>query len=194
MRWEGLISACAVGLLVATVGAAERDALPEPWFRTGTAMPVDKCKTSVGGVTGRSFDTSIVIRCEGLSGGFATVMQEIAADDYRGRRVRLFAQVRGDRIEDWAGLWMRVDGEGAKVLAFDNMQRRPFTGTFDWRPASVVLEVPADATKVAFGILQNGNGGTFVGAISLDQVGNDVATTNVKSELPRAPGNLSLKK
>jgi len=32
------------------------------------------------------------------------------ADDYRNKRMRLSAAVKSEGIEDWAGLWMRIDG------------------------------------------------------------------------------------
>lgn len=53
---------------------------------------------------------------------------------------------------------MRVDGQNNAVLAFDNMQRRPLKGTFDWREAEVVLDVSSEATNIAFGVLLTGRG------------------------------------
>jgi hypothetical protein len=188
-----LIGACAVGLLVATVGATERDTLPAPWLRTGSATPAEKCRTLVTDVKASGFDKALVIRCDGLRSGFTTVMQQIAADDYRGKRVRLSAQLHGESVKDWAGLWMRVDGAKGEVLAFDNMKDRALTGSFDWRQASVVLDVAPDAKVVAFGVLQNGDGATFTGGIKLDVVSTDVKTTDVGMTMPKSPGNLSLK-
>ena len=56
--------------------------------------------------------------------GFGTLMQQIDAADYRGRRVRLSGLSKAAAVAGWAGLWMRVDGRRG-VLAFDNMQSRP---------------------------------------------------------------------
>ncbi|HEY4082712.1 MAG TPA: hypothetical protein VGM81_18655 [Burkholderiaceae bacterium] len=193
MRWDGLIGACAIGLLVATVGATEQDTLPAPWLRTGSATPADKCRTSVTDVKAMRFDRALVLRCSGGASGFVTVMQQIAADDYRGKRVRLSAQVRGDVVKNWAGLWMRVDGDKGAVLAFDNMKNRPLKGTFDWQGASVVLNVAPEATTLAFGVLQDGDGATFAGQLAIEIVGTDVATTNTIHTVPKAPANLTLK-
>ena len=41
--------------------------------------------------------------------GFGTYMQMIDATDYRGKRIRLSAQVKAQSVADWAGVWMRVD-------------------------------------------------------------------------------------
>ena len=193
MRWEGLIGACAIGLLVATVGATEQDVLPAPWLRTGSATPADKCRTSVSEVKAMPFDRALVLRCAGLASGFVTVMQQIDADAYRGKRVRLSAQVRGEAVKNWAGLWMRVDGDKGSVLAFDNMQNRPLKGSFEWQRASVVLDVASDAKLVAFGLLQDGDGATFAGSLNIEIVDADVPTTDVIHKMPRAPANLSLK-
>ena len=193
MRWEGLIVACAVGLLVASVGATEQDALPAPWLRTGSATPADKCRTSVSDVKAMPFDRALVLRCAGVTSGFVTTMQQISADDYRGKRVRLSAQVRGEAVKNWAGLWMRVDGDKGAVLAFDNMQNRPLKGTFDWRGASVVLDIAPDAKLVAFGVLQEGDGATFAGRLNVETVGTDVPTTDMSNGMPKSPVNLSLK-
>jgi len=52
---------------------------------------------------------------------------------------------------------MRGD-KGTEVIAFDNMQKRAINGTTGWQRYEVVLDVPKDATVVAFGILLNGGG------------------------------------
>ena len=107
--------------------------------------------------------------------------------------MRLSAQVRGEAVKNWAGLWMRVDGDKGAVLAFDNMQNRPLKGTFGWQGASVVLDIAPDAKLVAFGVLQDGDGATFAGRLNIETVGTDVPTTDASHDLPRAPVNLSLK-
>jgi hypothetical protein len=60
-------------------------------------------------------------------------MQMFKADLYRSKRHQLSAYIRAEGIEDWAGLWMRVDGPDGETSAFDNMERRPIKGTIDWR-------------------------------------------------------------
>ena len=153
-----------MGLLISTVGATEGDLLPKPWFRSGTVVPRDRCRASTSDVTGQAFDRSLVIRCAGTTDGFVSVMQQFNPTDYRGKRIRLSAKVRGESIADWAGLWMRVDGDVGKQLAFDNMQGRALRGTFDWKVATVVLNVAPDAALVAFGVLQSGDGVLSVGS------------------------------
>jgi hypothetical protein len=39
--------------------------------------------------------------------GFGTLMQTFKADAYRGKRLRLSGYVKTDRVDQWAGLWIR---------------------------------------------------------------------------------------
>ena len=109
--------------------------------------------------------------------GFGTLMQVIAADAYRGRRVRLAAMVKAADVRGWAGVWMRVDGERAESLAFDNMQERKIRGTRDWEPHAVVLDVPPDAAEIYFGVLLDGPGAVWVDDFDLEVVWPSVKAT-----------------
>jgi hypothetical protein len=74
------------------------------------------------------------------SNGFGGMMQTIAADAYRGKRVRFSALVRTRDVAGWVGLWMRVDRPTQRASAFDNMQDRSIKGTTDWQRHAVVLD------------------------------------------------------
>jgi hypothetical protein len=90
--------------------------------------------------------------------GFGTLLQWVDATDLRGQRLRLSATVSGHGITGWAGLWMRVDGANDEVLAFDNMEDRPFRGDLSGTTATVELPVPPGAHRVYFGLLLSGAG------------------------------------
>jgi len=86
-------------------------------------------------------------------------MQTISADEFLGKRcqVRGCDTVRGP--DQWAGLWMRVDGpDSGRHLAFDNMLDRPIKGTTDWTRYAVVLDVDKTAVAIAFGVLAGERG------------------------------------
>jgi hypothetical protein len=108
--------------------------------------------------------------------GFGTLMQDFSADKYVGRRIRFSANVKSEAVQSWAGLWMRVDKQST-LVAFDNMQDRPITGTEDWQNYSVVLNVPQDATGVFFGVLLTGQGIVWLNSVKIEVVGSDVPTT-----------------
>lgn len=125
--------------------------------------------------------------------GFGTLMQMFKANSYQNKRMRFSAVVKSEEIEDWAGLWMRVDGpERGKSLAFDNMQDRPIKGTTDWQKYEVVLDVPQESVYVAFGILLSRRGGVWLSDVQFEEVGTDVPVTSAQREekYPDQPGNL----
>jgi hypothetical protein len=119
-------------------------------------------------------------------------MQMFDAADYRGKRLRFSASVKVAGIEQWAGLWMRIDGASSPdskapaMLGFDNMQDRPIKGTSDWKTYQVVLDVPDEARAIAFGILLSGPGQAWMEDLKLEAVGSDVTATNALP-LPRKP-------
>jgi C-terminal processing protease CtpA/Prc len=138
-------------------------------FRIGEDRTVVHSGTASGHVTARSASPA----------GFGAFMQMIRADNYRGKRVRFSAYVKTHDVgaRPGAGLWMRVDGDGG-MLQFDNMQSRSITGTTDWKLVSVVLDVPNNATGIAFGLLLAASGEAWIDDASLEVVGSDVPSTN----------------
>ncbi len=50
-------------------------------------------------------------------------MQVIRADFYRGKKMRLSAFVKSEKVEQ-AGLWFHIDGENIQVLGFDGMENK----------------------------------------------------------------------
>jgi erythromycin esterase len=91
--------------------------------------------------------------------------------------------VKASCVEQTAGVWMRVDGpdtpKTGKSLGFDNMQNRPITGTSDWTRYDIVLDVPTDATAIAFGIRLSGKGQVWLDDVTLTTVSPDVPTTDM---------------
>jgi hypothetical protein len=110
--------------------------------------------------------------------GFGTLMQRFDAAQFAGKRVRLSAWVKSENVDDWAGLWMRVDS-GTKSVAFDNMQNRAIKETTGWRNYAVVLDVPKDATVISFGILVSKSGTVWLNSAQFETVGMDVPVTDM---------------
>lgn len=127
---------------------------------------------------------------------FTQFSQVLRPNSYFGHRLRLSGYFRptgvilptaaaaaDHRAPPVSGLWMRIDGPG-EILAFDNMQTRPVTGTTDWQLVSIVLDVPANAIGVAFGVLFSGTGQLLVDDLTLDTVGVAVPTTDMLRGVP----------
>lgn len=125
--------------------------------------------------------------------GFATLMQQIKSDQYKGERVRLSAFVKSADIKEAAGLWMRVDHSSGEVLAFDNMMNRPIKGTNDWNHYSVVLDIPVKSEAIAFGVILNGSGQIWLDKLGFEIVDISIPVTEQSSTegLSHEPVNLN---
>jgi TIR domain len=112
-----------------------------------------------------------------LSVGFGTLAQAFQGAEYCGKRLRLSGLVKAQEIEQWAGLWMRIDGDGGKQLGFDNMYNRAIRGTIDVKRYEIVLNVPTESVGIYFGVVLTGSGQVWLSDIQLVMVGTDVPTT-----------------
>jgi hypothetical protein len=116
---------------------------------------------------------------------FGTLTQVVAADAWRGKRLRLSGWVRTAGITSgFGGLWLRVDPE----LGFDNMRDRGVQGTTSWSRYEVILDVPQEATQIAFGALLSGNGSLWVDDLSLEAVGKEVPRTDSRAHATAGGG------
>ncbi len=115
--------------------------------------------------------------------GFGTIMRYMEPIEYIGKRLKLTGIIKTENIDNWAGMWMRVDGPNPeKSLQFDNMANRPIKGTNDWTSYEIVLDIPDNSTGIVYGVLVSGNGQGWFNYISLEVVGNDVPSTNTIKE------------
>ena len=162
---------------------------PTGWFLAGS-KPANY-RTSVDKTMIQNGQPSAYLKSAvPVTDGFGTLMQQISASDYLGKRVRLRAWVRSQDVEGSAGMWMRVDKDQS-MLAFDNMQNRAIKGTQPWKQCEVVLDVPVDATGIFFGILLSGSGEVWMNDVSFEVVGNEVPITSPQAHtLPTHPANL----
>jgi hypothetical protein len=171
--------------------AASEPKLPAGWVRAGDRpadyeVGIDPAGGTKGGACG-------FIGGRGSQpAGYGTLMQAVAADEFRGRRLRFSADVKAAGVGGWAGLWMRIDGRAKSpsqlppVLGFDNMQGRPIKGTRDWQRHEIVLDVPPEADVIGFGIVLSGPGRAWIDGLQFETVGDDVARTDTVV-LPKRP-------
>lgn len=102
------------------------------------------------------------------------LQQSVKADAYRGRRVRLTGHIK--TIAEEGHMWMRVDGDSG-ITSSDYMELRPIRGNTDWHEYQIVLDVPADAHGLTFGVMLNGAGELWIDDVALAVVGETVPGT-----------------
>ncbi|PXX45040.1 transcriptional regulator [Undibacterium pigrum] len=182
-----LLSVLAATSLYA-LAAESVEKLAEPWVLAGETpksyqIGIDRNQTISG--KGSKF-----IRYEsGEEKSWGTLMQMIGAEQYRNKRLRFQARVKTKDVDNWAGLWMRVDTPSRDDSPFYNSEDKPIKGTTDWQLRSVVLDVPADAKAIAFGVIDEGKGQVWLDDLKLEVVSKDVPVDKMKpvKPLPTAP-------
>lgn len=128
---------------------------------------------------GGRMSATLISKNSASDDGFGSMKQEIKADNYRGRRVRYSGYLKAESAAQRAALWMRVEGADGKILAFDNMEDRPATGTTAWKKYEIVLDVPEAAQHIALGALFEGKGQIWADDLKLEVVGQEVASTDM---------------
>ncbi|PLR71235.1 helix-turn-helix transcriptional regulator [Bacillus infantis] len=126
-------------------------------------------------------------------GEFATMMQEINAKNYRGKRLKFSGFLKSNNVDGFCSFWMRVDNASDEVLQFDNMGNRPIKGSTGWNYYDIVLDVPENSAVIAFGVILSGRGKVWVDELKFEEVSTSVPTTNIDftRDLHEEPVNLS---
>jgi hypothetical protein len=158
--------------------ATQGSGIPRNQDAAGFATEVDR-EVAHGG------HASVSIRSIIAETHFRAVTQLIKADAYRGKRVRLAGYLKTRDVRGgWAGLWLRVDGPDAKLLALDNMAAQRVMETTDWSRHAVVLDVPEAAVRLAFGALLHGTGQVWADDLTLEVVAPKEVTVTIKGVEP----------
>lgn len=126
--------------------------------------------------------------------GFGTLMQSFRAESYLNKRLELSAQLKAHEVTGSATIWLRVDGEKGRTLAFDNMEGRKSSGslfgTVDWHERSIVLDVSSEATSINFGFYLRGGGSVWARDFRFTEVDSSVPVTDYIAPQRSAPTNL----
>jgi hypothetical protein len=155
-----------VGVAVITVFAVVLQAtVPSGWYLAGS-KPAEYQSGVDADVQYNNRPSAFLKSQKTAIDGFGTLMQDFHASRYLGKRVRFSAYVKTEEVQNWAGLWMRIDKD-AKPISFDNMQDRALKGTIGWQNYQVVLNVPEDATRIYFGVLLTGTGAVWINSANL---------------------------
>ena len=167
MRIPAVLIACGLALGAYTLNASSQTALPDGWSISGEApklfagdVDMKDSPSGKGSVVMRRTETSHPF-------GSANLLQDIAAEPYAGKRVRLHAHVR------FLGLANR-QGEGKVWIAPNGSpyseSNKEFGHGWTWYEATVTF--PADLKTLAIGVNFKGPGTAKVDAIDLEVLGD----------------------
>ena len=190
-----IITAALISLAYAQATNVSRN-LPQGWIRTGSAP--QQYEMTVQPATAGNSNLSVVLKskADANANQFGTLMQQFQATDYRGQSVRFSASVKARDVTGSGHLWMRVDDENGKVIAFDNMDARAIRGTTDWTRVEVVLPVAATARLISFGTMMQGKGEFAMTDVAIVAVPTSSPSTAPPSQVvpaPAKPMNLDFK-
>jgi len=156
--------------------------MPKNWFIAGSSPKSYKMGIDEG--AGRDGKNAATIQSKQKNiKGFGTLMQNSNPDNYLGKRVRMTGFIKSESVEGWAGLWFRVDQKDSDyAISFDNMEDRSITGSTEWTKYEIVLDVPLNATNLAYGALLSGTGKIWFDDVSFEIVDKSVPTTGKESQ------------
>ncbi len=165
-----------ITLILAVIIFSSYD-LPEKWFKAGSKpksyhMGIDK------GAGYHGNNAATIKSNEKKIDGFGTLMQQFKPGKFANNRVKMTGYAKTESVIKSCGLWLRVDQIGtSRPISFDNMADRPILGTTTWTKYEIVLDVPANASLIAFGALLEGTGQIWFDNISFEIVDNSVPVT-----------------
>lgn len=165
--WDSVVSPM-------TLPIDDEQATPQGWFLAGDnpngyIFGKDK-KTAY-----KNTDSGFIRSRHDHVHGFGTLMQQTDITDYAGEKLKLSAVIKTEHVKDWAGLWVRIDGENDQSfnLWFDNMEDRPIKGTMDWEKFEIICDVPEKGTILNFGVLLVGAGNVWINNVAIDDLSGE---------------------
>ena len=175
--------------------------MPKNWATGGSAVQSYEMGIDYGaGQNGKNAATIKSISKEIKEDGYGSLTQKFLVDKYKGKRLRLTGYVKAKNVANWAGLFMRLEGEletlpngkqTRKLIALDNMSNRAIRGTVDYTKCEIVLDVPDTAVDIIYGGQILGTGQIWFDQLNFEVVGNDVPQTIGPLQ---APTNLDFEK
>jgi len=173
-------------LIIGTTLALLSFDLPTGWFKAGSKP--QSYEMGIDRSAGQNSKNSGTIKSnENTIEGFGTLMQGFSPDKYIGKRIRLTGMLKTKDVSSWAGLWLRIDTKTSiKAAVFDNMhdgkKDRSVKGTTDWTKYYIVLDVPSNASNIAFGALISGTGQIWFDNLNFEIVTPAIPTTGNEFE------------
>lgn len=124
--------------------------------------------------------------------GFAALQQNESPVRFRGKQISFAGAIRAEGLKGWAGLWIRVDGtDSRRPLAYKRMADSPITGSRDWARYALTVDVPGDATLIAYGIVLYGEGTLWLSDFTLAVEGEEIKPEAQEVQGPSAAAGIA---
>jgi len=134
--------------------------------------------------------TSVLLSSTRSLTGWGTLYQFADAKPFRGKRIEFSADLRTFGVGNTANLFVRVDDASGTPIALDNMTysygeprsdvailNRGLSGDTDWTSTNVVLDIPADAHAISYGVALVGSGKVWVDNAHIETVAAETPIT-----------------
>ena len=112
----------------------------------------------------------------------ASLMQSILADPWAGQRVEFSVRTKAAGFRQHVDTWIRATDRGKAVIAYGHVEST-YDKT-DWIKRTVVMDIPSEASEIAYGVSLYGVGTLWIDAARLTAVDNTV--TDVTGHAPPA--------
>jgi hypothetical protein len=124
--------------------------------------------------------------------GWGTLYQFADAKPLQGRRIEFSADIRTSDVQRQANLFVRADDEKGNAVAMDTMWysytedrrddrlvNRTITGDSDWTTRHIVLDIPANAAVISYGVALLGSGRVWIDNAQFELVAPDTPITGL---------------
>lgn len=160
--------------------------VPDGWIKKGSHP--DSYEMGIDKGTGQDGKNSATIKSkEDDIQGFGTLMQASSPEKYLGKKIKMTGYLKTEKVSGWTGLWLRVDDADSQPLSFDNMYDKGITGTTGWTKYEIILDVPANASNLAYGALLNGSGQIWFDNITFEEAGS----SDIKGEVKKSDAKIN---
>jgi hypothetical protein len=156
---------------VETRAAIFSDSIPTGW--RGSINNLPEVIMGIDTTVKHSGKASGFVQCRPLiKSGFGSLMQSVAADEYRNKRVRLTVYVKTKDAE-LVQIFMSVHSSDS-AIAYGNSLNESLHENSDWTLCHVTLDIPENSRNIDFGVVLTGQGTVWVDDYKLEIVDDSV--------------------
>jgi hypothetical protein len=166
------------GSLSAMSAEPESERVPVAWNINSADDPRHKLTSDTSDVWNGSSSALMTATQSGNPYLGSFMWQAVSAANYKGSRVRFSAYLKTDAATFGAYLVLRAEDRMGNVIAFDNMEGRWTGGNSGWQGFADVLDIPATADVLIYGVGLARAGSVRIDSAALETVDKGVRVTS----------------